>query len=135
MIRLPPRSTRTDTLFPYTTLFRSPAPLRPHARAEGATAARRFRVQPSCSLAAPKPKAVDVGEIEVARDHDPHFRALIDSKHRLNLHRVPPDRVRRLSGIPSDIIRVGDFRGGERGGIVQRAAQPRRPNEIPTKAL
>src|SRR3546814_6527496 len=26
MIRLPPRSTRTDTLFPYTTLFRSIAP-------------------------------------------------------------------------------------------------------------
>src|SRR3546814_19432596 len=25
MIRLPPRSTRTDTLFPYTTLFRSSA--------------------------------------------------------------------------------------------------------------
>src|SRR3546814_17792387 len=24
MIRLPPRATRTDTLFPYTTLFRSP---------------------------------------------------------------------------------------------------------------
>src|SRR3546814_6291412 len=29
MIRLPPRSTRTDTLFPYTTLFRS-EPARPH---------------------------------------------------------------------------------------------------------
>src|SRR3546814_3358368 len=27
MIRLPPRSTRTDTLFPYTTLFRSSRPL------------------------------------------------------------------------------------------------------------
>src|SRR3546814_2490748 len=27
MIRLPPRSTRTDTLFPYTTLFRSPLAL------------------------------------------------------------------------------------------------------------
>src|SRR3546814_14428223 len=26
MIRRPPRSTRTDTLFPYTTLFRSAAP-------------------------------------------------------------------------------------------------------------
>src|SRR3546814_7943404 len=26
MIRRPPRSTRTDTLFPYTTLFRSPDP-------------------------------------------------------------------------------------------------------------
>src|SRR3546814_992908 len=28
MIRRPPRSTRTDTLFPYTTLFRSPGPRR-----------------------------------------------------------------------------------------------------------
>src|SRR3546814_1523276 len=27
MIRRPPRSTRTDTLFPYTTLFRSIAPM------------------------------------------------------------------------------------------------------------
>src|SRR3546814_19506306 len=38
MIRRPPRSTRTDTLFPYTTLFRSPvAPLVrvAHARVEG----------------------------------------------------------------------------------------------------
>src|SRR3546814_20022802 len=26
-IRRPPRSTRTDTLFPYTTLFRSPVPV------------------------------------------------------------------------------------------------------------
>src|SRR3546814_13677715 len=33
MIRRPPRSTRTDTLFPYTTLFRS----------EAAPAGRRFR--------------------------------------------------------------------------------------------
>src|SRR3546814_17711212 len=36
MIRLPPRSTRTDTLFPYTTLFRSQPhrvfPLRCHLR-------------------------------------------------------------------------------------------------------
>src|SRR3546814_4673041 len=29
MIRRPPRSTRTDTLFPYTTLFRSPPPRHP----------------------------------------------------------------------------------------------------------
>src|SRR3546814_11409598 len=34
MIRRPPRSTRTDTLFPYTTLFRS----RLHALAQGGTA-------------------------------------------------------------------------------------------------
>src|SRR3546814_2421339 len=30
MIRRPPRSTRTDTLFPYTTLFRSKAPEERH---------------------------------------------------------------------------------------------------------
>src|SRR3546814_1319778 len=34
MIRRPPRSTRTDTLFPYTTLFRSARPRR-HLRAGG----------------------------------------------------------------------------------------------------
>src|SRR3546814_8147962 len=32
MLRRPPRSTRTDPLFPYTTLFRSRAPRRPRAR-------------------------------------------------------------------------------------------------------
>src|SRR3546814_7829005 len=32
MIPRPPRSTRTDTLFPYTTLFRSIPPRRPHPR-------------------------------------------------------------------------------------------------------
>src|SRR3546814_14669582 len=35
MIRRPPRSTRTDTLFPYTTLFRSSAPA-PNRRARSA---------------------------------------------------------------------------------------------------
>src|SRR3546814_20230927 len=38
MIRRPPRSTRTDTLFPYTTLFRSPA-----APSAGIDAGRRAR--------------------------------------------------------------------------------------------
>src|SRR3546814_9183364 len=35
MIRLPPRSTRTDTLFPYTTLFRSLPVADPRARERG----------------------------------------------------------------------------------------------------
>src|SRR3546814_1198503 len=34
MIRRPPRSTRTDTLFPYTTLFRSAAPVEEPLRVE-----------------------------------------------------------------------------------------------------
>src|SRR3546814_19202690 len=41
MIRRPPRSTRTDTLFPYTTLFRSM--LRHHMRIGGADADRGAR--------------------------------------------------------------------------------------------
>src|SRR3546814_12267505 len=40
MIRRPPRSTRTDTLFPYTTLFRS---RRPAARAVRTRSSRRPR--------------------------------------------------------------------------------------------
>src|SRR3546814_18794861 len=51
MIRRPPRSTRTDTLFPYTTLFRSggragrggPAGRRPCAGGETPRAGRRER--------------------------------------------------------------------------------------------
>src|SRR3546814_3103774 len=34
MIRPPPRSTRTDTLFPYTTLFRAPLPVEGEVRGE-----------------------------------------------------------------------------------------------------
>src|SRR3546814_9653541 len=41
MIRRPPRSTRTDTLFPYTTLFRSHR-LRPRARDAHRLPDRRF---------------------------------------------------------------------------------------------
>src|SRR3546814_14995316 len=40
MIRRPPRSTRTDTLFPYTTLFRSPS-----ADALENTKTRNFRTK------------------------------------------------------------------------------------------
>src|SRR3546814_5542722 len=39
MIRRPPRSTRTDTLFPYTTLFRSDRPARERAHITAETRA------------------------------------------------------------------------------------------------
>src|SRR3546814_15124459 len=41
MIRRPPRSTRTDTLFPYTTLFRSCAPATRPCRSTGSAIAHR----------------------------------------------------------------------------------------------
>src|SRR3546814_940897 len=48
MIRRPPRSTRTDTLFPYTTLFRSAASGRGCRRGQTAIASgqRGWKVQP-----------------------------------------------------------------------------------------
>src|SRR3546814_1750391 len=46
MIRRPPRSTRTDTLFPYTTLFRSPV------CAASSPTSRRRRLRSSCTPSA-----------------------------------------------------------------------------------
>src|SRR3546814_10015183 len=55
MIRRTPRSTRTDTLFPYTTLFRSVARGRDHERDDGAIgdARDRGRVQREVPAQAP----------------------------------------------------------------------------------
>src|SRR3546814_11326006 len=57
MIRRPPRSTRTDTLFPYTTLFRSNSSSRTTATEEKNGAAR-----------APRVDATNVGQMLVYRD-------------------------------------------------------------------
>src|SRR3546814_5732020 len=43
MVRRPPRSTRTDTLFPYTTLFRSIAPPAPADAALGRVLVQRLK--------------------------------------------------------------------------------------------
>src|SRR3546814_4048506 len=56
MIRRPPRSTRTDTLFPYTTLFRSPAATLP-----------RLPPPPVPARPAPKP----FGGTDIARGRAP----------------------------------------------------------------
>src|SRR3546814_3652515 len=49
MIRRPPRSTRTDTLFPYTTLFRSADPGSSLVRAEGLEPPRLSPLEPKSS--------------------------------------------------------------------------------------
>src|SRR3546814_8841355 len=57
MIRRPPRSTRTDTLFPYTTLFRS---------------GQVIRVPPEVKAAAPvkRVRTIDLSEDEIAFAQD-----------------------------------------------------------------
>src|SRR3546814_9030946 len=68
MIRLPPRSTRTDTLFPYTTLFRSVGQLR--RLAQQVAVVRREALRPV-------EEGVDAGALQ----------------HRQALHRGLEDRL------------------------------------------
>src|SRR3546814_7604680 len=60
IIRRPPRSTRTDTLFPYTTLFRSsappPNPTPPRARSMSSSATRSLN-RPRSRYAPARPSA------------------------------------------------------------------------------
>src|SRR3546814_5820721 len=58
MIRRPPRSTRTDTLFPYTTLFRS-AHLSDMAREKILGMQREFRASCGALLKALRPEVSD----------------------------------------------------------------------------
>src|SRR3546814_20284523 len=59
MIRGPPRSTRTDTLFPYTTLFRSAAGTTARERHRATRRTPRWRVR-DCLICAPRwPAALD----------------------------------------------------------------------------
>src|SRR3546814_17322395 len=75
MIRRPPRSTRTDTLVPYTTLFRSRRsnPRDPRRSADGS---RAGRLQPLDHLTR---KAAHIGEIAAGRKCDLLVPA--ESKH------------------------------------------------------
>src|SRR3546814_8819305 len=61
MIRRPPRSTRTDTLFPYTTLFRSDQPA-DDLDVGGVDRARRARAVTVQSLAAVQDTVADRSE-------------------------------------------------------------------------
>src|SRR3546814_3640250 len=60
MIRRPPRSTRTDTLFPYTTLFRSPTARRRFAgRGSSCSIPAAFRPMPATMATGAKQRAGD----------------------------------------------------------------------------
>src|SRR3546814_11113668 len=70
MIRRPPRSTRTDTLFPYTTLFRSPVvwTISPDSRAAFRSASRCCRAAAAAST--------DVGE-DRSEEHTSELQSLM----------------------------------------------------------
>src|SRR3546814_9310767 len=80
MIRRPPRSTRTDTLFPYTTLFRSPGCSRPPPGSRQTTyppaapswdRARLFRYP------APPVRRLRCGQASRSEEHTSELQSLI----------------------------------------------------------
>src|SRR3546814_16860618 len=74
MIRRPPRSTRTDTLFPYTTLVRSPR----HAlRTAAGGRARVQGVAPTCASRLPVDLAAHHGLHAPA---GPHLAGIVDEQ-------------------------------------------------------
>src|SRR3546814_1001537 len=75
MIRRPPGSTRTDTLFPYPTLFRSPAYGRQHAPPAG-TRARRPRLRRRPALRAGRRGGRPHGDGGVAARSEEHTSEL-----------------------------------------------------------
>src|SRR3546814_15752659 len=92
MIRRPPRSTRTDTLFPYTTLFRSAL--------RGAGAAGDERRRPRRPLSDP-PVVEAARVVDMARRRPDRNRGiLVAARPRAaagHLARAPPPQVDRKS--------------------------------------
>src|SRR3546814_1293712 len=92
MIRRPPRSTRTDTLFPYTTPFRSPrtpapdrrcAPRRERPRRALQSAPRHFRYIGSSRKTRPSRSEEHTSETPVTNAHLV-CRLLLEKKKELN---------------------------------------------------
>src|SRR3546814_3878817 len=111
MIRPPPRSTRTDTLFPYTTLFRSEAVTvedLPILLANTVGGDDRHDVRHGVAQhgAAPHPAGVQIGIIGLrsyGRWKEQHFRA--HQRHDARSFRIPlvpayADANRSVAGFP-----------------------------------
>src|SRR3546814_9291738 len=110
MIRRPPRSTRTDTLFPYTTLFRSPAVvLRDLDRQPPLPGVEtRERVPPL----APRP----AGAVDPLQGNRPHQRRVAGNRglsRRIRGGHPRAQRVRPAQAVGgAEAVEVGPARGG-----------------------
>src|SRR3546814_1842853 len=115
MIRRPPRSTRTDTLFPYTTLFRSKLKVaRPADKAQRMHVV--FGVDPVSCLGA-RYRRGEVDRLVVA-DHlggDARFRCGL-----ANVHVTPPEPYSRMT-----IVRL--FSPPSMGPLISQAVRSGRP--------
>src|SRR3546814_2910473 len=87
MIRRPPRSTRTDTLFPYTTLFRSAG--------KGIAQARGFQVDARLDLDPFQPRRVEVDRRRPQDRRRPRAGNIADRFAAINRHHI--DEILRRS--------------------------------------
>src|SRR3546814_4735615 len=112
MIRRPPRSTRTDTLFPYTTLFRS------QTRSAGVWSARFHFRRPVMSGFNERQRAE---ESKFAHDAELTFKATVRRDRRIGLWIA--DEFLKLEGeaaanfagegVPADFAKPGDAAGAQ----------------------
>src|SRR3546814_12105277 len=114
MIRRPPRSTRADTLFPYTTLFRSDARaarracLRAVCEAPGRRGGGRYRKASSCPPACLKRQGKAIGMMKVGLARRMHERPIAFGAVELLDHRGQRE-LRAEIGSTSWRERVGQY--------------------------
>src|SRR3546814_9301218 len=97
MIRRPPRSTRTDTLFPYTTLFRSVVAVGPAAAGECDRHRKRQRDPENTRLLIVEHIGVDRAEPEIEIGEQRRLGDLDQKAREPHAHRGPARTLRRRS--------------------------------------
>src|SRR3546814_6778194 len=121
MIRRPPRSTRTDTLFPYTTLFRSLDLGLPEI--DGLTVLDRWRKEeramPGLVLTARDSWSDKVAGLDAGADD--YLAKPFQTEELIARLRA---LIRRASGNASSELTAGDVRLDTRSGKVSRAGEP-----------
>src|SRR3546814_4149633 len=113
MIRRPPRSTRTDTLFPYTTLFRSPFAHRSDPRAP---APEGCCCKPAPERGNPAPDTGHRAEYAAPRRRSRHAReSRVPAEHRPSappdwaqpsLHSLAPERSEEHTSELQSLMRI-----------------------------
>src|SRR3546814_15511742 len=101
MIRRPPRSTRTDTLFPYTTLFRSVGADR-RLRAHG-DAADDLGARPQEAAVADHRRAAAAAAVHIA-EHDAVGDVDIAAEHRVAVKIEAAETVEEQAGSDLHIL-------------------------------
>src|SRR3546814_19762670 len=93
MIRRPPRSTRTDTLFPYTTLFRSDPPSSPKRREIHSLARPMDQVRPTPTAMPPKATHRKLSAASASEKVPVRAAAMAKRRHRSEERRVGKECV------------------------------------------